>query len=742
MNTCRIQKLLYSDYSDFEDIVLLESSFAETSKMGRGVRQIQMGLTPTKLILASYNIDPISYKDLSTTSRRRHDPEIDNFEIISAYPVECVNLGVFKKTKRCTLKVRFCNGKVMYLELSGWQEKHILWNMWCDRIKFLNPSDSFTTLSDNSVMTKSSCSTLYVQRSHLSFTKSGHSQLWRHHSKSKSTVTTSGSSCEIVAQQQCNSDERSLESKKSEECNQVNITLLANDGLTKWEDCPKGKKKQHSRRYAISCKPHFGFGLGIWPVTAGDAFSVQMKRAVSAVNLRAEPVDDTLILPLPRQLLKSSVSTDDLTARHCNEEKLNEHYKKSSSVLFWTPGFQYRPRTKRVMYRLVQKQLRVVKGDFPLELDDEYWKIWNTDEYPGSRNIPQMPVYKYYNVPARGDYPVPDNVPISRNSDVYTYLSREMVGLHEAMTLNFDITMWDMNTIVLAHQLIMIDRHLFLKIPVEELDAVLRHKFAPNFSAFMMFSHRTTCLVTTQVIKCITVQTRAHMIVKFIKIASYSDLLRNMQTARNVLCGLQSPAVFRLKHTWEYVRSRYYTKYSIFVELCRQYKDPRLPSFHNTFNSHSASPPSMPCATHIITILLGKMPAFRQKCKRCILADNVYKWKTTDLTNSKAELPSTLRKFFSANQIQTYKDGRGDGFNIRYREPNECKCINSKYNRTNQSVPDSSTLRSAQDFLKAGQEAAINYCLKTNMHAREFLLKAQYKEELDNFYASLRLECD
>lgn len=43
MSENRIQKLLFNEYSDFEDIVLIESPFAQTTKDGTGVRQVQMG---------------------------------------------------------------------------------------------------------------------------------------------------------------------------------------------------------------------------------------------------------------------------------------------------------------------------------------------------------------------------------------------------------------------------------------------------------------------------------------------------------------------------------------------------------------------------------------------------------------------------------------------------------------------------------------------------------------------------
>lgn len=43
MTLNRIQKLLFSEYSDFEDMVLVESPFAETTRDGRGIRQVQIG---------------------------------------------------------------------------------------------------------------------------------------------------------------------------------------------------------------------------------------------------------------------------------------------------------------------------------------------------------------------------------------------------------------------------------------------------------------------------------------------------------------------------------------------------------------------------------------------------------------------------------------------------------------------------------------------------------------------------
>lgn len=43
MSLNRIQKLLFSEYCDFEDMVLVESPFAQTTREGLGLRQVQLG---------------------------------------------------------------------------------------------------------------------------------------------------------------------------------------------------------------------------------------------------------------------------------------------------------------------------------------------------------------------------------------------------------------------------------------------------------------------------------------------------------------------------------------------------------------------------------------------------------------------------------------------------------------------------------------------------------------------------
>lgn len=44
MSDCRVQKLLFSEFCDFDDMVLLESPFAQTTKDGTGIRQVHLGM--------------------------------------------------------------------------------------------------------------------------------------------------------------------------------------------------------------------------------------------------------------------------------------------------------------------------------------------------------------------------------------------------------------------------------------------------------------------------------------------------------------------------------------------------------------------------------------------------------------------------------------------------------------------------------------------------------------------------
>ncbi|EFN78878.1 hypothetical protein EAI_02286 [Harpegnathos saltator] len=99
----RIRKLLLSEYREFSDTVLVESPFAETTRTGRGLRQVALGLTPTNLIVAA----DVLRNDPGFFCPPGIDASIESFELVSVYPLEYVQLSVFGRRRRRTLKARY-----------------------------------------------------------------------------------------------------------------------------------------------------------------------------------------------------------------------------------------------------------------------------------------------------------------------------------------------------------------------------------------------------------------------------------------------------------------------------------------------------------------------------------------------------------------------------------------------------------------------------------------------------------
>ncbi|XP_049861610.1 uncharacterized protein LOC126355359 [Schistocerca gregaria] len=172
----RIQKLLFSEYSELEELVLLESPFAETERNGNAIRQVQLGLTPRNLIIAGDMITPADEVEIGYCLGL--DPEIETLELISIVPVECVNLSVFSRRKRRTLKAHFCNSVIKYYELGGSEHRKMFWNLWCEKVRFLSPSEDFSCLSETSAESSSSESSLYIKSKKHTVSESGKHRLW------------------------------------------------------------------------------------------------------------------------------------------------------------------------------------------------------------------------------------------------------------------------------------------------------------------------------------------------------------------------------------------------------------------------------------------------------------------------------------------------------------------------------------------------------------------------------------
>ncbi|XP_075235068.1 uncharacterized protein LOC142332505 [Lycorma delicatula] len=774
MSTDRIQKLLFSEYCDFDDFVLLESPFAETSRDGKGIRQVQMGLTPTKLILATDVLkcadDELCHTTCLEAGKIGLDPDIESLELVSVFPIEAVNLSVFRKKKRNTLKAHFCNNIVLYFELGGIEKRRMFWNLWRERVKFLSPNEGGSSLSETSVASSSSLSTLYIADSCLAITEHGQAQLFcnynainepctlgwkdkdlylgpdysineysptesaldsmkskqndssqspfkasdpppvRLRSVSSASVLERGPSCmhfinrfgygvpentatSYLLKQQ-NEQQLVEETELDKDIYKgVDMYEIVENGVATWEN----NRRKHIRRYAFAPQPHFLHGLGPWKVAPGETYSVQIKRAVSMVSIRRQPADYTFRLPISRRQLTTTISCEavHIMPKYNPAKVSNIKFISPSSpvVFFWTPDYWYRPRSAIAAYTELQSHLHNLK---------------NTN------------ITCKYNV-FLGKY---------RRNEGTAKLKR-LLKMEESFNA------WNFDSSTIAYQLTMIDRDLFLKIPVVELATLVwqqTSKFAPNVGALIAFSHRISCLVATEILQEKTLQKRARLVARFINVADKCHRLRNYQSTRSVLCGLQSPPIYRLKETWSYVRHHHATKYQRLETLCRRYKDPRLPVYQQMFKQGSLTPPYLPSVAHIVCMLLDRLEEFPEN----VLVKH-------SPSSGKTVVPKPLQRIMSAFRIWP---SHTDVSKISSFESNQSSLIETKINdflSTLSTDFDSDTckthhLEQVSTSFMTWQKSALLYGLQETKQAKDYLLKARYHEDKENFQFSLILE--
>ncbi|XP_055909561.1 uncharacterized protein LOC129944265 [Eupeodes corollae] len=135
----RIQKLLLADFQEIYEPVLVENSFAEVTEGGIGIRQVQLGLTATKIIIGVDVFKSNSLNDcyLTNLSLVERDPEIECFELVGILPLEILNVTFFKKNNRQIMNVRVFEEKNMLFEFGGYLSQNLLWNTWRERIATL-----------------------------------------------------------------------------------------------------------------------------------------------------------------------------------------------------------------------------------------------------------------------------------------------------------------------------------------------------------------------------------------------------------------------------------------------------------------------------------------------------------------------------------------------------------------------------------------------------------------------------
>ncbi|KAJ8967263.1 hypothetical protein NQ314_002991, partial [Rhamnusium bicolor] len=597
----QVQKLLFSEYCDFEDMVLIESPFAQTTKDGKGIRQVHIGLTPSKLVLATDVLPPVEFGNFRYIPGI--DPDIETFELIAIYPVDCVNLSIYRRRKRQALKARFCNNKVLYFELGGFEKRgsetsvatsttgstlylldkklvavNGVKQLWC---KF-GPNAVFNTnlIHDviepgKSILTSNSRTIPYFQEKGLHIGDSVHINRF-----ASGVYEGCGTGLYLTADDYVipRRYSRMLEINSTTSITStINYDQLAENAVLTWEfykaTDPNKYKIRHKRRYGLAPQPLFLYGYGPWTVGTGAKYSVQMKRAVSEINIRRLPAECEMRLPVPKRQLLATVSCQCLNTQ--NDIRTNSIIQapRKPVVYFWTPNYWYRPRSAKEAYEESQKHMKLI------------YEYQETQLKRKRRKYKRKFLRKFYNSPKEAkdtdedsnEEPYYKKSRKRKSGFIYNMFGNRMEDISEIEStrkpqesslqylkriLRVDVTLtaWDFDSTTLAEQLTMIEKDLFLKISVEELDILIwqkNSKNAPNVSAIVAFSHRTSNLVATEVLK------------------DDSDRVKLLSF------------------------------------LCRLYRDPRMPTYQKTFYIMSQNAPYLPYIGDIIVKLLNKIPEYK-----------------------------------------------------------------------------------------------------------------------------------
>ncbi|XP_046394947.1 uncharacterized protein LOC124162451 [Ischnura elegans] len=791
----RIQKLLYSEYCDFEDVVLLESPFAETTRDGQGVRQIQLGVTPSKLIIAEDYLRCDSEIEDSDDGKKIFftkflvspdtDPDTETLELVSVIPIECVNLSVFHRRKKHTLKARLCNGQVLYFELGGFRNRMTLWNLWREKVKFLSPEEDGSSVSETSAASSSTCSSLYLLKTRSGVTSSGVHQIWNLYGKDSNLtslqppmISADRADCGVLKMSRQKWNDRTLfptelgdysgeikhpfqeygsrdlmervleeahelesyddsstysqpqwslhseveinpismeerredpmdEKPLSEAAEGVKVSTKAclvnrfgegvkencgirlylyplktsrwdprhsellpvesghyssaeelakeiDGGVEIWEqkrNSDFGKTKlRHFRRYGLMPCPQFNRAIGpFWEyLSKGDKHSVQSRLVASSTELT--PSTSTSIdLPCPRNHLTATISyealmldeNDDKILESCEEliSKYPPAPLSSVPIFFWTTDLSFWPRPARDIYIRQRSILESIHEQIS-SLDQDYLKSSSKESTFSTKQSNSTAHNSFLSSTEKKErstgerrltHKIRHSARLQKEKGIKLTGYTDTLGkfdlrkTRKLLRLHVKLTAWDFNSATLAHQLTMIDKDLFLQIPVSELGILVNmssrlldkcfmsplsswQRAAPCFGAFVAFSHRVSCLVSSEVVKGETVKVRARLIARFINAANKCYQLQNFQSCQSILSGLQSPGIYRLHSTWYYVRLQHANKYEAFELLSKFFRDPRLLGHHHTFSRGEKGMPFIPSADFMLVHWLGIVP--------------------------------------------------------------------------------------------------------------------------------------
>ncbi|XP_076235750.1 uncharacterized protein LOC143180102 [Calliopsis andreniformis] len=557
-----------------------------------------------------------------------------------------------------------------------------------------------------------------------------------------------------------------------------NFQALVEDAVKVWEDEGKGrpstiKRPRHFRRYGICTAAHFLHSLGPWSVQSGERNSLQGRRSYSLVTIRRQPTDSELRLPVSRRQLGASISYTGLQLGRSGPIGSSA---KGHVVLFWTPEYWYRPRPAAAAYRELRQHLTHLKS-YRLE-----------KERPAKRKLfhkkKKCHCQDECNIVAEEKPSFLERI-FSGNSSSKKkkrYESHEnssTVQLKRLLRMDFRVTIWDIDSTTMATQLTLIDRDLFVRIPAEEIEMLVFQRSsrnAPNLAAWIAFSHRVSCLTVSEILAIKKLDIRSRIIARLINAANKCFAMGNFHSCRSILAGLQAPPIYRLQHSWAYLRIHHASRYETMEKLCKIYKSPCATIYRRAWTKVERDPPCLPYVGDLLARLLGLNDTRRHQdfinlsniknriaeqrfndiesidinknmclkpnesleqkegLSRRILASVLFKMKykkdQKTIHEEKTDLPWTVREQELASKYFYRWNNNVLKRKVLVKEQERLKDMDSRLKR----------VLAIASWLTDCQRWAQGYDFSGHSFTREFLLKARYREDRENFFISRKLE--
>ncbi|XP_017762537.1 PREDICTED: uncharacterized protein LOC108552481 [Eufriesea mexicana] len=558
-----------------------------------------------------------------------------------------------------------------------------------------------------------------------------------------------------------------------------NFYVLMENGVKIWEGKGKGRSKstrhsRHFRRYGLCTAPHFLYALGPWSVQPGERNTFRGRRSFSLVTIRRQPTDSELKLPVSRRQLSASISYTALQSGRFGSIGTTA---KGRLVLFWTPEYWYRPRPACAAYRELRRHLNHLRNFRQEKEQPTKRKLFSRRK---RCQCEEDSIIAPEEKPSFLERIFSANRSCKKKKKFENQENSTTLQLRRLLRMDFRITIWDINSNILAMQLTLIDRDLFARIPAEEIEILVFQRSsrnAPNLAAWIAFSHRVSCLIASEILSIKRLAMRSRIIARLINAARKCFAMGNFHSCRSILSGLQVPPIFRLRNTWDYLRIHHANRYEVMEKLCKVYKSPCTLGYQRAWTKVERS---SSCIPHVADLLLRLLSLnypehprqsndirTNDKPKRTkgLTAESINIKKDMSLkdnenlgqnqSSSKGILTSVLTRIkFKRNTDRKtiYEEKTDSTWTVReqdlawkyfYRWYNailKSKVLRKEQERLRDMDPRMKHVLEVVSWLTDCQKRAQGYEFPVHSFTKEFLLKTRYREDRENFLISLKVE--